>query len=439
LATGYRFASDAPGPRPGAAPVVYEVAITGPIDATVARLVDRAISAAQDASAAAVLVRIDTPGGLVSPMRRIVSSIQAAKVAVICWTGPAGARAASAGFVVMISCPEAAMAPGTETGAAHPVGVSDATELQKVTNDMVAYVRALAEARGRNADWAEAAVRDSVSVPASEALRLHVIDAMAPDVPGLFDAVEGRQVSTAAGGLVLHVTGATIHVIQPTSGERFLHWLSKADLAFLLFVFGIAGIVFEVLHPGLNIPGLAGVVSFILALVLFDSLPVDLAGVLLLVLAFLLFLVDLKFAVHGLPTVAGLTCFVLGGLFLYEPAQPTVEVSRPLLVGIAVALAAFFAVVVRAAVQARHAPLASGVGRLLGVPGVVVVELAPTGQVRVRGEVWAARLAEPSHEAVPARSTVRVLAIDGLTLVVEPAGDTNFESSDDSTNSEVKG
>ncbi len=411
-------AADGPSVALSSRPVVYEVSIGGPVDPAVARLVERAISDAEGAHSAALVVRLDTPGGLDSSMRRIVKAIQASTVPVLCWTGPAGARAASAGTFILIGCPVAAMAAGTNVGAAHPVGVSGATETAKVTNDAVAYIRALAESRGRNADWGEQAVRESVSISAQAALDLHVIDVLASSVPALLDAENGRRVETAAGMVVLNVAGATVHQVDQTAGERLIHWLSDADLAFLLYVLGLAGLVFEMLHPGLNVPGLVGLVLFVLSLVLFDTLPINVAGAVFLAGAFVLFAIDLKVSAHGLPTLGGIVLFVLGGLLLYEPSST--RVSRPLLIGIAVGLGGFFAVVVRAGLRARNAPVVTGVERLVGAEGVVIEALEPRGQVRVQAEVWTATLATGGTQPVPVGTRVRVLAIRGLSLVVEP-------------------
>jgi membrane-bound serine protease (ClpP class) len=407
----------APGAVTGQ-PVVYEVSIAGPVDPSVARLTERGVSDAEAAHAAALLVRLDTPGGLDSSMRRIIEAIQRSSVPVVCWTGPPGARAASAGTFILIGCPVAAMAPGTNVGAAHPVGVTGGTETAKVTNDAVAYIRGLAESRGRNADWGEQAVRDSVSISAQAALDLHVIDVLAPSVPELFQTIDGRRVETAAGTMVIDVAGASVRQVTLTSGERFVHWLSDADLGFLLFVFGISGLLFEVLHPGLNVPGLLGLLFFVLSLVVFDQLPLNVAGLVLLAGAFVLFAIDLKVSAHGLPTVAGMTLFVIGGLLLYEPSS--VRVSRGLLVGMAGAMGLFFSVAVRAGLRARRAPVVTGVERLIGSQGIVIEALEPRGQVRVAWEVWAATLRAGEAGHVAAGAHVRVLAIQGLTLVVEP-------------------
>src|SRR5438034_3167179 len=345
--------------RPAAAtahrPVVYEIAIDGGIDPAVARAVDRAIGHGAEAHAAAVLIRLDTPGGLLSSMRSIIKTIQASPVPVVCWVGPAGSRAASAGTFVLIGCPVAAMAPSTNVGAAHPITSTGETVDEKITNDAVAEIRSLAETRGRNADWAERAVRKSASISAQHAVAIHVVDLIAPSVPVLLDTIDGREVDTAAGARTLHVANAEVREVSLSAGEQFLHWLSDADLGFLLFVFGIAGLIFEVLHPGLNVPGLLGLISLVLSLVVFDSLPVNAAGILLLIGAFISFIIDIKAPGHGLPTLAGITLFVLGGLFLYHGSVD--QVTRPLLYGVAVAIGLFFAVVTTAAIRARKAPV----------------------------------------------------------------------------------
>jgi membrane-bound serine protease (ClpP class) len=406
-------------------PLVYEIAIEGGIDAAVARAVDRAIGDATDAHAAAVLVRLDTPGGLLSSMHSIVKSIQASPVPVVCWVGPPGSRAASAGTFILIGCPVAAMAPSTNVGAAHPITSTGETAGEKVTNDAVAEIRSLAETYGRNADWAEQAVRKSSSISAQHAVDIHVADLIAPSVSVLLTTINGRQVDTAVGARTLRVADAQIHEVGLTAGEQFLHWLSDADLGFLLFVFGIAGLIFEVLHPGLNVPGLLGLISLVLSLVVFDTLPVNVAGALMLVGAFVCFVVDIKAAGHGLPTLAGITLFVLGGLFLYTGS--TERVTRPLLIAIAVALGLFFLGAAAAALTARKAPVVSGVERMLGARGVVTQGLDPLGYVRVQGHIWRATLAEGTLPRLPVDAAVRVLEVRGLTLVVEPAVEVEAE------------
>jgi membrane-bound serine protease (ClpP class) len=402
-----------------ARPVVYEVPITGVVDPLVARMVSRGIGQARDHHAAAVLVRIDTPGGLDSSMRSIIKAIQRSRVPVICWVGPSGSRAASAGAFILIGCPVAAMAPATNVGAAHPVGITGDVLATKVTNDAAAYIRSLAESRGRNADWAERAVRDSVSIAAAEAVRIHVADLLAPDRAALFRAVDGHPVQTAAGPVDVRVVGASIHVVHLTLGESVLHLVDDPNIAFILFVAGIALLVLAAVHHGVHVYGAIGLVLVVSSLVVFSVLPVNLAGILLLIAAFVLFVVDLKLHLHGAPVVAGIISFIFGGLYLYNGSVPNARVSRPLIFVLAFLFAVLFFLAVRAAMKAHQAPVHTG-KPLTGARGVVLRDLDPTGVVRVNSEDWSARVAAGAPTPVAAGARVRVVAAKGLTLEVVP-------------------
>ncbi len=423
--------SAAAGPAAPAstAPVVREIPLSGPVDPFVARMVERGIDRAATDDDAAVLLRIDTPGGLDSSMRDIVKAIQSSRVPVVCWVGPSGARAASAGTFILIGCPVAAMAPGTNVGAAHPVGITGDVMSEKVTNDAAAYIRSLAESRDRNADWAEKAVRDSVSISADEAVRLHVADMVSPSVADLLNAVDGTTVATAAGDVTARTAGATVTEEHLTAGEDILHTLADPNIAFLFFVLGIAGLVIELLHPGISIPGVGGLILLVTSLVIMSVLPVNVGALVLIAAAFVFFVIDLKVPGHGIPTAAGIACLVVGGLYLYSGGVPDAQVSRPLIAGLALGLAGMFFFVVRGALRARRAPVTTGVEALVGSTGTVLDELAPTGMVAVRGEHWSARLASPGPAVVAGRpvrwagpgEAVRVVAVDGLTLEVVPA------------------
>jgi membrane-bound serine protease (ClpP class) len=402
---------------PERGPTVAEVDLTGPIDPLLARYAEHTITQANRAGDSAVLVRLDTPGGLDSSMRSIIKAILNSPVPVVCWVGPSGARAASAGTFILVGCPVAAMAPGTNAGAAHPVGITGGVMSEKVTNDAAAYIRSLAERWGRNADWAERAVRSSVSASANEALQLHVIDLLAQSRSSLLHAVDGRTVRTAGGDVRLHVVGAHLTVSHPTITETLLHALIDPNFAFLFFILGIVGMVSVIIHPGVHILGVVGLVLFVVSLIAFGMLPVTIAGLVLLAASDVFFIVGLKLHGRGVPEVAAVACLVLGGLFLFNPSVPNARVSRVLIAVVAVAVTAFFVFVMRAVMRARFTPVRTSSQVLVGSDGVVVRALDPEGVVRVRGEAWTARSAAGRVEE---GSRVRVVAVKGLTVEVVP-------------------
>lgn len=417
-------ASAAPAGRPR----VLRVSLDGVVDPFAASYIRDAVGSADAANGdVAVLLTIDTPGGLDSSMREIVKAILAARVPVLCYTGPSGARAASAGTFVMLSCPVAAMAPGTNIGAAHPVGVSGAIEQAKVTNDAAAFIRSLAERWGRNADWAERAVRDSVSLSAAEAARTHVVDLTAANERELLEGAgncrNGALAAPSTGllarrGSLPELCGAAVVDVKMGLGAGILHGLIDPNLAFLFFYAGLALIVVELLHPGLSLPGVLGTLMLITAFVSFGFLPVRIGGVVLLMASAVFFLLELKHPGIGLPTVGGLVTLVLGGLLLFDPHVPNARVSPWLLAVVALALAGFFGGVVKAVLAARHVPVSAGIEELVGQEGVAITDLTPRGQVRARGEDWSA---ESTGLPIPSGGRVRVARVQGLRLVVEPA------------------
>ena len=406
--------------------VVLSLTLNGVVDPFVANYIRSGIDEAEADGDAAVLLTIDTPGGLDSSMRKITQAILNAKVQVICYTAPQGARAASAGTFIMLACPINAMAPGTNIGAAHPVGVSGAIESDKVTNDASAYIRSLAERWDRNADWAEQAVRKSVSISAEEALRMHVVDVVSPTPAALFRTI-ATSCSGNAGGPVQgnrcptqSLTGVRIEERGMGVGGGFLHGLIDPNLAFLFFYLGLALLVIEILHPGVSVPGILGAVLLISAFVDFGFLPVQLAGVILLILSAVFFLLELKHPGIGLPTVGGVITLVLGGLLLFNSAVPNARVSPWLLAAVAIALVLFFGFVVRAVMKARHLPRVAGIEGMAGELAVAIDDLNPIGRVRARRENWSAESVGPP---IAKGSSVRVVEVRGLRLVVEPAGE----------------
>lgn len=407
-------------PRAQAGAVVRLIEQTGTVDPLTAKYVERSIKAAEEDQAVAIVVRLDTPGGLDSAMRRIIKAIQASEVPVLCWVGPPGARAASAGAFILISCPFAAMAPGTNVGAAHPVGITGDILDEKVTNDAAAYIRSLAQARGRNADWGERAVRESISATAEEARKLEVIDLVVPTIPELLRQTNGLTIPVGASQTkTLDTTGAVIEKVGLSAGEALLHLLIAPDIAFLFFAFGIAGIVYEVLNPGLNLAGVVGLIMLIASFVILGMLPVNVAGLILIAAAIGFFILDAMVVGHGLPTVAGIVSLVLGGLFLFDASVANARVSKGFLVGISVGLGGFFFFIVRAALKTRKQLPSAGQEAIVGMVGKVRATLDPQGMIHARGEEWTARSA---HGTIPAGTDVRVTGIEGLTLVVEPVG-----------------
>jgi membrane-bound serine protease (ClpP class) len=413
LAAPWSAGAAAPAERP----IVSEVTLRGPIDPLLARYAERAIDNARRDHVSAVLVRLDTPGGLDSSMRAITKAVLQSTVPVVCWVGPSGARAASAGTFILFGCPLSAMAPGTNVGAAHPVGITGGVLSTKVTNDAAAYIRSLAERWGRNAAWAERAVRDSVSVPAVEALDLHVTDLVAPSRSALLGQIDGRTVQTANADVVLHVRGARIVAQHPTLAEGLLHDFVDPNFAYLFFILGLISLAAFAIHPGVHVTAFAGVLLLVGSLISFGMLPVTVAGLVLLVAGVVFSVIGLKVHGRGLPEIAAITCLVLGGLFLFNPSVPNAQVSRPLIIGVAIAETLFFAFVMRAVLRARFTPVQTGSRTVLGADGVVLTPLDPVGVVRVKGESWTARsLSGP----VETGARVWVVNVDGLTLEVAP-------------------
>lgn len=392
------------------------ISLDGVVDPLAARYVERGVIAAESDGHTAVLLRIDTPGGLDSSMRTIIKAIQDVGVPVVCWVGPAGARAASAGAIIMLGCPVATMAPATNVGAAHPVGITGEVLADKVTNDAAAYARSLAEARDRDPDIAERMVRESISLPADEALEAGMIDAIARDET---EALE--QVGICGAEYVPVPSGdcgaASLTTFEMSFMESLLHNAIDPNLAYLLFVLGLLGVMTEILHPGITVGGVFGGIALIAAFVILGMLPVNLAG-LLLILAGIALMAAEVYLPGGVAGAAGLVALVLGGLFLFDASIPSAQVSKGLIIGMVLAVVAFFLTVVRAVMRSRRQPPGSATSEdLVGEDGIVERTLEPTGIVRARNESWTARA---TGDPIPAGTRVRVTKVDGLTLEVEP-------------------
>jgi membrane-bound serine protease (ClpP class) len=414
-----------PTPRAGSAAPVHLLTLDGVVNPLGARYVAAGLARAAGAGATLAVLQLDTPGGLESSMRDVIGAILASPVPVAVWVAPAGGRAASAGMFITLAGHVAAMAPGTNIGAAHPVRLGggegvDETRAAKVVNDAAALARSLATTRGRNAAWAEDAVRESVSVSAREALEAGVVDLIAADLGSLLARLDGRAVTTTAGPRTLATAGADVVAVPMSLPARVLQAVTDPNVAYLLFTLGAIGIVAELYNPGLFVPGIVGALALVVAFVAFGSLPINWAAVLLLGLAFVLLVAEILTAGVGVLAAAGVVAFVLGSLMLYSPLTPSpllpaVAVSPWLVGAMALTFLAFFVVVVRALVHVQRTPVATGAEALVGRTALAASDVAPTGTVTVGGERWRA---EAVGEPVPRGERATVVAVEGVTLRV---------------------
>ena len=418
-----------------ASPRVVVGKIEGAINPITARYVERVLEGAERDGAAAVIFVIDTPGGLIDSTYRITGRFLNARVPVVTYIGPSGARAASAGAFITLAGHVAAMAPTTSLGAAHPVD-SSGGDIQgdlrlKTENDAVAKIRGIAEARGRNAAWAEDAVRKSVSIGAEEALRLNVVDLGASDVADLVAKLDGRTIRLPQGEVILRTAGAVRDDDAPNPLEALLHVIVDPQIAVLLFTLGTYGLIFELQSPGLIFPGIVGVIAIVLALFAFGTLDANATGIALMVYALALFALEIKIASHGLLTAGAIVALVMGTIVIFPPIRPTFPGFRasvdPVVIATIVGVSAlFFGIATRAAIGFRTLPVHSGSVLLIGAVGIVKRELAPTGIIRVADDDWTA---VSEGGSVPAGARVRVRRVDSVRLYVEPEPDSGGKGS----------
>ena len=405
-----------------AAPVVDRADLEGEINSVMASYIQAEVNRAAADHAAALVVVMNTPGGESTAMDDIITSLLNSPVPVIAYVSPPGARAASAGLFVAQAADIVAMAPGTNIGSAHPIA-GNGTDItgdlgQKVLNDAVARVRDLAASHGRNADWAEQAVRQSVNVSAAEAVRLHVADLEAASVPDLLRALDGRRLERPHGAAVtLDLAGASVDDHPMSLLQQALLYLTDPNVAYLLMLVAVYGIIAEVSSPGAVLPGTVGGIAAILALVALSGLPLHIAGVALILLSFLLFLADVKATTHGVLTVGGVVALVVGAAFLIDTGAVGTPVDPRLIGASALVTLALFGFVLRKAVQARSQGSAAGAAGLLGALGEVRRPLDPVGEVFVAGRSWTAVAGVRMERG----ATVRVVGSQGEQLEVEPA------------------
>jgi membrane-bound serine protease (ClpP class) len=407
---------------PAGAETVTTLEIDGVISPITVRLVASAIERARADGASALVILLDTPGGLERSMRSIVRDMLNSPVPVIVYVSPTGARAASAGAFITLAAHVAAMAPATNIGAAHPVaaggGTVDKESMRKVENDAAAFIRTVARERGRNQEWAEKAVRSSVSATEQEALKLGIIDLVAASLPDLLAKVDGRQVKTAGGTVALKTRGATVQPLAIGWRDRFLALISDPNIAYILLMLGMLGLFFELANPGVILPGVIGGISLILAFFAFQSLPINWAGVLLILFGIVLLIAEIKVVSHGVLTIGGVIAILLGSMMLVNTAEFPLRVSWTVIIPAVALTAAIFVFAVSAGVRAQMQQPTTGSAGLLHEVGVAQTAIDPEGQVVVHGELWTA-VAETS--GIPAGERVRVVAVEGLRLRVERA------------------
>ena len=397
--------------------------VKGTINPVLVDYIGRGIERAEESGAQAVIIQMDTPGGLDTAMRDIIQDIVNARIPVVVYVAPAGARAASAGTYITIAAHIAVMAPNTAIGAATPIQLGSGGEAQvsdelkaKIINDAVAYIRDIAKSHGRNADWAEKAVREGVSATSQEALNLNVIDMIAPDLNTLIAQLNGRQVTMLDGRVVTLLTqNAILNYVEMRAIEKFLYAIADPNIAFLLMSIATLGIMIEIFSPGLIFPGVVGAICGILAFYALGQLPVNIAGILLIVLAFGFFIGEALTATFGLFTAGGVTALVIGSLILFQGASPVFRVDPWLIAIVTILITGVFAFVINRVIRAHRRQATTGREELIGKKALVKIALNPEGTVFFKGELWTAI---SDHGRIEPGEEVIITSVDGLTLHV---------------------
>lgn len=412
--------SGKPAPAAQKSPVFDIITISAAITPPIAEYILQSIDEAAKSDAEGLIIRLDTPGGLDLAMRDIAKGILNAPIPVIVYVSPSGARAASAGVIITVAAHVAAMAPGTNIGAAHPVGLGiggqmDKTMSQKVENDAVAYVRGIAGKRGRSVEWVEKAVRKSESITAEEALRLKVVDFVTTDLNQLLSQMGGREISLASGKKVLRTKGAVFNNKKMGLRQKVLSALSDPNIAYILLLVGLAGLYFELSNPGVIFPGVIGGISLIMAFFAMQTLPVNYAGVALILFSIILFIAEIMVVSHGILTVGGIISLVVGSLMLFQSPDPALRISLGVLVPAVAVTSLFFVAIIALALKSQLRPKLGGREGMVGEEGEAVTDIFKEGKVLIHGEFWSA----VSDELVAKGSKVRVVRVEHLIVKVE--------------------
>ncbi len=397
----------------------YVLTLSGSINPGSSHLVKLSLQTATEEAASCLVIELDTPGGLAESMREIVQEILGAEIPVIVYVYPGGARAASAGVMITMAADIAAMAPGTNIGAAHPVGAGgkeiEETIAEKAVNDMVAHARSVAQKRGRNVQWVERAIRESVSITETEALEENVIDVVAGDLPDLLSKINGRDLGEKG---ILNLDPLRVKRLEEGLRTRVLRAIGDPNIAYILLMIGLAGLYFELSHPGAVLPGVVGALCLVLSFFALQTLPINYSGMLLIFLALIFFILELKVTSYGMLTIAGIISMLLGSMMLFDSPTGGMALSLRVLLTTVGLVSAFFITVTLLVVRAHVSRPRTGAEGLIGEEGVVKKTLAPEGKVLVHGELWRATAAAP----LDAGARVNVISVRGLVLEVEMAG-----------------
>jgi membrane-bound serine protease (ClpP class) len=410
--------------RLSAEPTVIRIVLDGPIHAVTAEYVTRGIEQAEKDRAELCILQIQTPGGVMDSMRTIISKMINSKVPVAVYVAPSGARATSAGFFITIASDLAVMAPGTHLGSAHPVTIggespdneNSKTMMKKMTEDAVAYIKTLAEKRGRNIELSEKAVRDSISFTETEALKSNLIQFIAKDAPDLLHQANGRTIKKFDGStLKLNLSQAKIVEYPMTRRQEFLSFIADPNVAVILFLIGMMGIALELYHPGGILPGVVGVISLSLAFLSAQVLPINYIGALLILFSIILFILELKITSYGILTIGGIIAFVLGATMLFDAPIPEMRISLKVIATSVILIGATMAFLLIMVVTLHRKKVTTGIQGMLQEVGTAQTDIHQFGQVFVHGEIWNATASNPIQKG----EKVKILSVDGLTLRVE--------------------
>jgi len=397
---------------------IIEIRVQGIINPPTAGFIKETIDNAEKKKAEALIILLDTPGGLDSSMRDIVKSIMESDIPIVVYVFPPGARAASAGSIILLSAHIAAMAPGTNVGAAHPVTIGkekvDKEMMKKVVKDAEAYARSIAMKRKRNVEWASRAVKESASITAHEALKNNVVDFVAEDVRELLMKMDGKTVETRTGKKTLNTKNKKVTEVEMPFKFKFLSYISDPNVAYILMMIGLYGILFEIYNPGAIFPGVIGGICIILALYSFQALPINYAGVFLIILGIIFFVLELKIVSHGLLAIAGIISIVLGSIMLIDLPSSILSISWKAILAVAITSALFFLGVLSYAIKAQFSKVKTGREGLIGEEGLAKTDIQESGKVLVQGEIWNAR----SDQPIRAGEKVLIEKVEGLILKV---------------------